>query len=154
MYFDDRTGGWRPKKEYRGVRFTKWMWFWEMLYAASVYWALFALRKMGNGFEWSEFAGLSLPETPGFCQLVLDVSPIVLFVVTLIGVVALGVPVLHKILTDRQTARDLAEARARELAKRPADAMEVHWEETAPDQEIATLVEEAVELAAERHYNV
>jgi hypothetical protein len=51
MYMDDRTGGHRPKKEARGVRFTRSMWVWETINLASVAWSLFAVIKMAGRFD-------------------------------------------------------------------------------------------------------
>ena len=62
MYLDERTGGYRPKREHRGVRFTKVMWYWEILNIASVVWALFAWLRMNDGFEGMSLSVLPLPD--------------------------------------------------------------------------------------------
>ena len=51
MKLDERTGGYRPLEEYRGVRFTKAMWKWEILNIVSVLWAIFAFLKVNGTLD-------------------------------------------------------------------------------------------------------
>jgi hypothetical protein len=50
MYVDERTGGHRPREEFRGVRFDKGMYFWEALNLAAIAWAWVAFVIIDKGY--------------------------------------------------------------------------------------------------------
>jgi hypothetical protein len=78
MYLDERTGGFRPKPEYRGVRFTRMMWIWELLNFGAIFWSFWAFFKMNGGVDgafdlavWTYF-----PSHERLGQALLDAVPI------------------------------------------------------------------------------
>jgi hypothetical protein len=50
MYVDERTGGHRPREEFRGVRFNKQMYFWEAWNLAAIAWAWVAFVIIDKGY--------------------------------------------------------------------------------------------------------
>lgn len=166
MYLDERTGGYRPKMKYRGVRFTKVMWFWEILNIASVVWALFAYSKMNDVFDGIRLARRPSLETRSVLQLVLDLWPALIFGFFALVIIAVGVHIMADILVSSQVVDASTESALAEdteiLLGAPTDDplgptnryMSGYTPEaTTLEDEVATLVDEAVEAAAERHHN-
>ena len=164
MYLDERTGGYRPKAKYRGVRFTRVMWFWEILNIASVVWALFAYSKMNEVFDGIRLARRPSLETRSVLQLVLDLWPALVFGFLALVIIAVGVNIIAEITVDSQVSNASTEPVLLELVPSTEIARGAPTDEplgptnrymtgyipndTQLEDELATLMDEAAEFEA------
>ncbi len=129
MYLDERTGGYRPKKECRGVRFSEFMWFWETLNIASVVWSLFAFWKMKDVLEGLRLARRPSPETRDVLQLVLDLWPALILGFVTLAFIAIGISIVADVFVSSRMVEASTETPAETSIATPTETSD----EAEPD---------------------